>query len=159
LARHIPLNPAVTFGLYTLSDVMSAFVFGPIFRLLKTHGRKVKAIHWLGRRMLSLATIGVRVPTAGDVSGKGVAPTPFRIATVGFGVDIYTAGALASALPVPRVAAWLSAIAGDLVWFALLLWTSIATAWLVDDDRVVAVVVIVAMIVIPRIARRIFPAL
>ena len=60
LARHIPLHPAFIFGLYALSDVLSAFIFGPIFAVLRKHGRKVEAIHKLGRRMLSLATIGVR---------------------------------------------------------------------------------------------------
>jgi len=161
LARHIPLHPAVIFGLYALSDVLSAFIFGPIFALLRKHGRKVEVIRKLGRRMLSLATLGVRVPRPEEVKAgeKGLAPTLFRIATIGFGVDVYTGGMLATSLPVPRPLAWACAIAGDLVWFALLLGASIGAAWIVDDDRVVGVVVIVAMIVIPWIARRIFPAL
>jgi hypothetical protein len=161
LARHIPLNPALTFALYTMSDVLSAFVFGPLFTLLRRHGRRVPSIRRLGRRLLTFATAGVRVPRAEDVGTEQgrVAPTLFRIATVGFGVDVYTGGALASGLPVPRVAGWASAIAGDLVWFALLLGTSIGTAWFIDDDRVITVVVVLAMIFIPRIARRIFPAL
>jgi hypothetical protein len=161
LARHIPLNPALTFTLYTMSDVFSAFVFGPLFALLRRHGRRVPIIRRVGRKLLSIATTGVRVPRAADIdAGRGhTAPTLFRIATVGFGVDVYTAGALASGLPVPRVAGWASAIAGDLVWFALLLGASIGTAWFVDDDRVITLVVVLAMIVIPRIARRLFPAL
>ena len=160
LARHIPLHPVLTFGLYALSDVLSAFVFGPLFALARDHGRKVDAIHRFGRRALALATIGVRVPRAEEVRAGGrIAPTLFRIATVGFGVDVYTGGILATSLPVPRGIAWICAIAGDLVWFALLLGASMGAAWLVDDERVVAVVVIAAMIVIPWVARRLFPAL
>src|SRR5690349_10444350 len=59
LARHVPLNPALTFGLYTMSDVLAAIVCHPLFVLLRRHGRKVKPIRWLGRRVLSLAMLGV----------------------------------------------------------------------------------------------------
>jgi hypothetical protein len=78
---------------------------------------------------------------------------------VGFGVDVYTAGMLATGLPVPRLSGWASAIAGGLLWFALLLGTSLVAANIADDDRFIALVMIVAMIVIPRLARRLVPAL
>ena len=161
LARHIPLNPAFTFALYALSDVLSAFVFGPLFSLLRRYGRKVRPIRNLGRRLLAFATTGVRVPRADEVAAGrvGLAPTLFRIAMVGFGVDVYTGGALATGLPVPRVAGWAAAIAGDLVWFALLLAASVGAAWIADDDRVITVVVLLAMIFIPRLAQRLFPSL
>ncbi len=153
LARHVPLNPAVTFGLYTLSDVLAAIVCHPLFALLRRYGRNVRPVRWLGRRVLSLAMIGVRAPEAG-----GIAPALSRIATVG-GVDVYTAGMVATALPVPRVPGWASAIAGDLLWFALLLGTSLVAASIANDDRFIVIVMIVAMIVIPRLARRLVPAL
>ena len=154
LARHVPLNPAVTLGLYALSDVMAAIVCHPIFVVLRRHGGRLRPIRWLGRHVLSLAMIGVRVPESG-----GVAPKLLRIGTVGFGVDIYTAGMLVTGLRVPRLPGWVSAIAGDLVWFALLLGTSFLAASVVDDDRFIAVVMIVSMIVIPRLAQRVFPSL
>ena len=157
LARHVPLNPVVTFGLYTLSDVLAAVVCHPIFTLLRRQGRRVKPIRWLGRRLMSLAMIGVRVPRA-EASGR-TAPALFRVAVVGFGADIYTGGILATGLDVPRVRAWAAAIAGDLVWFALLLLTSLAVASVADDDRVIGLAVLVAMIIIPPLARRLVPAL
>lgn len=159
LARHIPLNPAFTLGLYTLSDALAAIVCHPLFTVLRRHGRRVKPLHWLGRRMMALAMVGIRVPAADPTPDRRLAPTLFRIATVGFGADIYTAGMLATGLRIPRIPGWASAIAGDLVWFSLLLGTSIAAASVVDDDRVVGLAVIVAMIVIPRLARRFVPAL
>jgi hypothetical protein len=107
--------------------------------------------------MLALAMLGVRKPD--PQAATGVAPALSRIATVGFGVDVYTAGLVATGLPVPRLPGWASAIAGDLVWFALLLGTSMAAASIADDDRVIALAMIVAMIVIPRVARRFVPAL
>src|SRR5262245_41356224 len=128
LARHVPLGAASTFGLYALSDVLGACFLWPVFAFLRRHGRRVRPVRWLGRRILSLAMVGTG-HARGDLR---TAPALFRIATVGFGVDIYTAGALATALPVPRIPAWLSAIAGDLLWFACLLASSIAAASIVD---------------------------
>jgi hypothetical protein len=159
LARHLSLAPVFTFGLYGLSDVLAAVVCHPIFVLLRRHGRRVRPIRWLGRRMLALAMLGVPGQRAAAAGSAPAAPALFRIAMVGFGADIYTAGMLATGLGVPRIAGWASAIAGDLVWFILLLGTSIAVGIATDDDRIIGLVVIVAMILIPRIARRFVPAL
>jgi len=38
LARHVPLNPVVTFALYALSDVIAAVICHPIFLVLRRHG-------------------------------------------------------------------------------------------------------------------------
>jgi hypothetical protein len=161
LARHIPLNPSLTLALYALSDVLSALLFAPVYALLRQYGRRIRPVRWLGRRLLNLAMVGVRRMPPEEVRGGhiGLGPTLFRIATVGFGVDIYTAGMLASGLPVPRIAGWASAVAGDLLWFGLLLGTSIATARVVDDDWVIGIVVVIAMVLIPVLARKIFPSL
>ncbi|HSV07063.1 MAG TPA: hypothetical protein VLI07_11145, partial [Candidatus Binatus sp.] len=59
LARHIPLHPAFTLGLYTLSDALAAVVCHPLFTVLRRHGRRVKPLYWLGRRMMALAMVGV----------------------------------------------------------------------------------------------------
>jgi hypothetical protein len=154
LARHVPLNPAFTFGLYALSDLLAAIVCHPGFVLFRRHGRKLAPIRSVGRRVQSLAMLGVPAAAPGAAT-----PALSRIATVGFGVDVYTAGMLATGLPVSPLLGWASAIAGDLVWFALLLGTSVAAASVADDDRVVAVVIVIAMIAIPRLARRFVPAL
>ncbi len=160
LARHIPLHPAVTFGLYTASDVLAAAICHPLFVAFKRVARRVPLVKRAGKRMLQLAMLGT---PAAHAEARGIASSRpaalFRVATIGFGVDIYTAGAVATGLDIPRVLRWLSAIAGDLVWFAILLGTSIVAASFADDDRVVGGVVLVAMLVVPSIARRIFPAL
>ena len=78
---------------------------------------------------------------------------------MGFGVDVYTAGILATGLPVPRLPGWALAITGDLLWFAVLLGTSLLAASITDDDRFIALVMIVTMLVIPWLARRFVPAL
>jgi hypothetical protein len=160
LARHIPLNPALTFGLYAVSDVLAAFVCHPLFVGFKHLARRVPAVRTAGQRMMKLAMLGtpaVHAEARGMPASRPAAL--FRVATIGFGVDVYTAGAVATGLDVPRVLRWACAIAGDLVWFAILLGTSVVAASVADDDRVVGGVVLVAMLVIPSVARRIFPAL
>jgi len=160
LARHIPLNPAVTFGLYAASDVLAAFVCHPLFVGFKRLARHVPAVKRAGKAMLKFAMLGTPKAhaEARGVTASGPAAL-FRVATIGFGVDIYTAGAVATGLDVPRVLRWACAIAGDLVWFSILLVTSIVAASIADDDRVVGGVVLVAMLVVPSIARRLFPSL
>jgi hypothetical protein len=161
LARHAGLNPLVTFGLYMLSDVLGACVCHPLFTLLRRTAGRVPALHWLGTKLMRFTMIGVRQPRADDLRNgrRGALPILFRIGTVGFGVDVYTAGMLAVGLPVRRIPGWLAAIAGDLVWFSILLATSIATAAVTGDDRVTAAVMVVVMIAVPPLARRLIPAL
>jgi len=160
LARHIPLNPAVTFALYAASDVLGAAVCHPLYTLLRRHGGRVRPLRWIGTRMLRLAMLGTPAPRPAELDGtRGAGPALLRVGTIGFGVDVYSAGMVMSGLRVPRLLGWAAAIAGDLVWFALLLGTSIAAAAAIDDDRVVGGVVLLAMLIIPPLARRVIPAL
>src|SRR5262244_4214323 len=40
LAHHLRLAPAVTFGLYTLSDTLAAVALNPVFSWVRTRGRQ-----------------------------------------------------------------------------------------------------------------------
>lgn len=159
LAHHLRVPPPITLGLYALSDALAALILHPFYSWLRTHGRRHPTIRRIGRRAFAFAMLGVRRPTAEEVREGSLAPALFRIATVGFGVDIYTAGALASGLPIPRLSGWAAALTGDLLWFAVLLVSSITASQFFDDDRVVSAVVIGIALLAPPIARRIFPAL
>mgnify|MGYP003694032247 CR=1 FL=1 len=161
LARHIPLNPALTFGLYAASDVLAACVCHPLFVRFKRLARHVPAVKRAGQGLLKIAMLGT---PAVHAEARGVAANRPPPRSSGSRrsvsrVDVYTAGAVATGLDMPRVLRWACAIAGDLVWFAILLGTSVVAASIADDDRVVGEVVLVAMLVIPSLARRVFPAL
>ena len=159
LAQHLRIAPALTFGLYLLSDLLAAVLLNPVYSLLRARARRSPTVRSIGRRMLCVAMMGTRRPNAQEVRSGGLAPALLRIGTVGFGVDIYTAGALATGLPIPRIAGWTAAMTGDVAWFALLLGSTVAAARAFDDERAVAGVVIVVTLVGPSILRRIFPAL
>lgn len=161
LARHAGLNPALTFGLYALSDTLGACVCHPLYSLLRRAAGRVPALRAVGRRVIKLALIGATPPRAEDLKtgGRGALPVLFRIGSIGFGLDLYSAGILVAGLPVPRLAGWAAAIAGDLIWFAILLATSIATAQVTEHDGVQLVVMVVVMLLVPRLAKRLIPAL
>ena len=159
LAHQLRIAPPITFGLYALSDLLAALLLHPLYTWFRTRGRRIPAVRKIGQRVLRFATVGIRRPTAEDVQAGRLAPVLLRIGTVGFGVDIYTAGALASGLPIPRLPGWAASIVGDLLWFAMLLGTSIAAASIYDDPRWVGVVVLAVTFIGPSILRRIFPVL
>jgi hypothetical protein len=161
LAQRVGLHPAITFGLYTISDLIGACVCHPLYALARRHGSRVPILRALGRGMMKVALFGTRAPRAEDLQAgtRGTLPVLFRIGTVGFGADLYTAGMLISGLPVPRLAGWTAALIGDLIWFAMLLATSIATAQVTDRSGVQLVVMIAVMIIVPWLARRYVPAL
>jgi len=161
LARHAGLNPAVTFGLYALSDALGACVCHPVYSVLRRAANRVPALRAVGRRLMRLALIGTTPPRAEDLGrgARGTLPVLFRIGALGFGLDLYTAGILVAGLPVPRVAGWAAAVAGDLVWFAMLLATSIATAQVTDQAAVQLGVMAAVMVLVPWLAKRLIPAL
>jgi hypothetical protein len=161
LARHAGLNPAFTFGLYATSDILGAFICDPVYRVVRRYGGQVPALRKVGSWAIRVALIGMRPPRAEDVrqGARGTWPALFRIGVVGFGADIYAAGMLVAGLPVPRVAAWGAALVGDLIWFAILLATSIAAAQVTDLTWVQLVIMLVVMFLVPKAAARVFPAL
>lgn len=160
LARHIPLHPLLTFGLYAVSDVLAAAVCHPLFAGCRRLAQRLPSLRRVGNAMLRLAMLGTSAAPGAARAAAATRPAAlFRIAAIGFGMDVYTAGAVATGVDAPRVTRWLCAIAGDLVWFAVLLGSSLAAASFADDDRLVAGVVLAAMLLVPPLARRLFPSL
>lgn len=159
LARHAGINPAVTFGLYAVSDVMGAMVTHPMYALARRFGSRSRILSKIGRVYLRIAMFGVRMPRVEDVRNGPMLPALFRIGVIAFGFDIYHGGMVVAGLPVPRLLGWTAALIGDLIWFATLMVTNSAAAAVIEDDRAVAFVTIAAMIVIPKVAERVFPAL
>ena len=54
LARHIPLNPMLTFGLYAASDVLAASICHPLFVGFRHMAGRIPALKRAGKRMLRL---------------------------------------------------------------------------------------------------------
>ncbi len=159
LARHAGINPFVTFGLYALTDIMGAMITHPLYAVIKRYGGRVGVLRTIGRWYVRLAMIGAKPPSIDDVRNGPIWPALFRIGVVAFGFDIYHGGMVIAGLPVPRLLGWAAALAGDLIWFGVLFATSTAAAAVIDNDKTVGIITVVAMIAIPKIAEWIFPAL
>jgi hypothetical protein len=72
LARHVPLSPPITFALYAASELLllGALACYPLFTALRRHARRVRALHWIGTRMLRLAMLGTQAPRAAEVQAE-----------------------------------------------------------------------------------------
>lgn len=161
LARHTSMSPLLVFGLYALSDMLASIVCAPLYMVAERYGTRVPALRTIGRWLVKLSMFGARVPRAEEVRahGSALAPALWRIGTIGFGMNVYAGGMVVTGLPIPQALGWASAIVGDLIWFAILLGTSIATSAVVNDDKVVGLVMMAVMIVLPYAGKRLFPAM
>jgi hypothetical protein len=133
-------------GLYFVSDVVLAFTFEPLLRLLIAVGR---AIPGLGRVVRAM-----RDTVRHTAAQYGIASGPLALVLVSFGVDPMTGRAAAAAAGHGFIPGWTIAITGDMFYFALLM---VSTLWLGDvlgDDRLTIGVMLMVMLVLPAILRR-----
>ena len=146
LARDRGVAWPLMMGLYLVSDVILAFVFEPMLRLLMAVFRRIPPLRETGRR--------VRAALERTTARYGTASGPFALVLVSFGVDPMTGRAAASAAGHGFVAGWAIAIAGDMLYFAVLM---ASTLWLnnvLGDERTTIVSMLVVMFVLPSLLRR-----
>ncbi len=147
MARKVGLAWPVTAALYFVSDVILAFVFEPILRVLV----------WVGRRIPLLARLALAMQIAMErVAAQygGRAAGPFTLVMIAFGVDPMTGRAAALANGHGFVAGWAIAIAGDMLYYAVVAFTTLQlNAYIANPDVTVAIV-LAGMIVVPLVIRR-----
>ncbi len=133
-------------ALYFVSDVILAFVFEPMLRLLAALGRAVPAFG----RVVNFVRTTARQSAAqyGDAGGA------LALILVSFGVDPMTGRAAAAAAGHGFVPGWAIAITGDMFYFALLMVTTLWVGAAVDDDRITIGIMLVVMFVLPSLLRR-----
>lgn len=148
LARKVELSAGATIGLYVLSDVVTAFILEPLVQQLRTRGEKSR----IGRTVLSSVS---RVGTLTQVSTGRFGP-PLSLFIFTFATDFFTAGIVSTGLTMWRVVAWISIIAGDVIWFLIIYLAAIGIASFMSDDRVLFVVTMLLGFGLPPLIRRIF---
>jgi hypothetical protein len=133
--------------LYLISDLMLAVAFEPILLLLARVASRVAFLGRVGEAFRqSLEKSAARY---GHVTG------PFALVMVAFGVDPKTGRAAAKAAGHGFVTGWMIAIAGDMIYFTVLM---VCTLWLktaVGDGTVVILIVFAGMMIIPAVIRRV----
>jgi hypothetical protein len=146
MARTAGVSPPAMAVLYFLSDIVLAFTFEPMLRLARWLGRFLPPLAWLARTMRALAT-------RSGASASG-AKGPLGLILVSFGVDPMTGRAAAAAAGHGFVPGWALAIAGDMLYFVVLMASTLWLEGVLGDQRLTVFAVLVLMLVLPSIVRR-----
>ena len=146
LARTNGLAWPLTTGLYLVSDVVLAFAFEPVLRLLAALGGKIP---FLARFSALLKSLMSRSATHFSGGSAG----PFTLVMIAFGVDPMTGRATALAAGHGFLAGWAFAIAGDMLYFAVIALTTLRLNSYFKDPNTTMLVVLGAMFVVPLLVR------
>jgi cytochrome b len=146
LARANGLAWPITTGLYLVSDMVLALAFEPILQLLAALGRKVPSI-----ARLSAALKAVTARSVAHFSGTSAGP--LTLVMIAFGVDPMTGRATALAAGHGFLAGWVFAIAGDMLYFAVIALTTLRLNSYFRDPNTTMLVVLGAMFAVPILVR------
>jgi hypothetical protein len=146
LARTKGLAWPVTAGLYLVSDVILAFAFEPILRVLVALGRKVA--------FLARLSVAIKIAMARGASlFSGTGAGPFTLLLIAFGVDPMTGRAAALSVGHGFLAGWAFAIAGDMLYYAVVALTTLRLNAYIRNPNVTVMIVLGAMIGVPLLVR------
>ena len=147
LARSRGFEWPIMLILYFISDVILACLFEPFMLLVIAAGKRSAFI----TKVMETLKKSVKKSTAQYGSTLG----PLSLIMVAFGVDPMTGRAAAVAAGHGFVSGWMLAIMGDMLYFAVLM---VSTLWLsniLGDGTWTMVIILVAMMIVPMIVRRI----
>lgn len=147
LARSKGLAWPLTAGLYLVSDVILALAFEPVLRLFVAWGRKVPLL-----ARLSAALKAAMERSAAHFTGTGAGP--FTLILIAFGIDPMTGRASALAAGHGFIIGWAFAIAGDMLFYAVIALTTLRLNAYFRDPNTTMLVVLGAMIIVPMLVRR-----
>ena len=137
----------LTANLYLLSDVLLALAFEPILYLAVKWGSNVP--------FLTRLTAAMKLTMARQVAhfgGSGAGP--YSLIMIAFGVDPMTGRALALAAGHGFVAGWALAIAGDMLYYAVIAITTLRLNAYIHNPNVTMYIVLAAMFLVPYLVRR-----
>lgn len=150
LAQSKGLGWGPTAGLYLVSDLILALAFEPVLRGLVSLARHSS---FLARFGAALRAAMAR--SAAQVGGPGMGP--IALVMVAFGVDPMTGRSAALAAGHGFLAGWAIAIAGDLLYYAVVALATLRLhAWLKHPEATIWIV-LAAMLLLPALARRLRP--
>ncbi len=146
LAQSKGLAWPVTALLYLVSDIVLAFAFEPILRLFAFICGKIPFSARVGAALKA-----ARARSASRFSGTGAGPV--GLIMIAFGVDPMTGRASAHAAGHGFVAGWAFAIAGDLLYFAVIAITTLRLNKYIRNPDNTMLIILVAMFSVPALVR------
>jgi hypothetical protein len=132
--------------LYMISDVILAFVFEPLMLAVIAAGKRSSFV----TRMATAFREAMRKTTARYGTDLG----PLALILIAFGVDPMTGRSVAAAAGHGFVSGWALAIAGDMLYFWLLM---VSTLWMnsvLGDGTAATLIILVLMTVVPMIIKK-----
>lgn len=146
LAQAKGLAWPITTGLYLVSDLVLALAFEPILRLFAALCGKVP--------FLARFSAALKAATARSVEHfSGTRAGPFALVMIAFGVDPMTGRTTAHAAGHGFLAGWAFAIAGDMLYFAVIALTTLRLNSYFRDPNTTMLIVLGAMFVVPMLVR------
>lgn len=146
LARAHGLTFAVTSGLYLFSDVLLALAFEPLMLLVVAGGRRVP---FLARLAWAFKTATLQLTA--HYRGAG----PAALILIAFGVDPMTGRAAAAAAGHGFVSGWAIAIAGDMLYFWVVMAATLKLSAYLGDPYRAMWIILGAMFLLPVLVRRV----
>jgi hypothetical protein len=147
LAQTKGLAWPTTAGLYFVSDVLLALAFEPILRLLAALAGKTP---FLSRLRVAMKAAMAQSATLFSGTGAG----PISLILIAFGIDPMTGRAAAHAAGHGFLAGWAFAIAGDMLYYAVIAVTTLRLNSYFRNPTLTMAVVLGAMIAVPLLVRR-----
>jgi len=136
----------VTAALYLVSDLILAVLFEPVLLMLAAAGRRLPIVARFG------AAMGQAMERA---AARHIGAGPFALILVAFGIDPMTGRAAALASGHGFVWGWAIAIAGDMLYYAVIAITTLQLGAYVHNPEAVMLTVLAAMILVPMVVQRI----
>jgi hypothetical protein len=148
LAQTKGLAWPVTTMLYLFSDIVLAIAFEPVLRFLSVIFGKVA---FLSR--ISAAWKIASARSVAHISGTGAGPV--GLIMIAFGVDPMTGRASAHAAGHGFISGWAIAIAGDMLYFAVIAISTLRLNTYFKDPNATMLIILGLMFSVPLIIRRI----
>lgn len=146
LGRSYGIAWPMTMFLYFISDIILACIFEPIMMLFIRAGKHVP----------TLARISEAFKQAVQKTTElyGTSTGPFALIMIAFGADPMTGRAAAVAAGHGFITGWMIAIAGDMLYFTVLM---VSTLWLnhiLGDGTTTTWIILILMVAVPILIRR-----
>lgn len=132
--------------IYFVSDVVLALAFEPLMSLFVFISKRVRFLARMREAFVQ--------STNRTIAKYGTKPGPFLLVVIAFGVDPMTGRAAARAHGHGFLSGWAIAILGDMCFFTLIMVSTIALKGVLGDGTWTAVIIMLAMVVVPALFRK-----
>jgi len=138
----------ITTLLYLVSDIVLALAFEPVLRLVAIICGKISFLAQISATLKAATTRSIS-----HFNGTGAGP--IGLIMIAFGVDPMTGRASALAAGHGFISGWTIAIAGDMLFFAVIAISTLSLNKYIRDPDTTMYIILGAMFVVPMLIRRI----